>query len=160
MNTTPKLDMILAKQREHWGNVVSEMVDGQKRTHWCWYFLPNVPGLGASEQAKLFSVTPEEFIFFMGNKEYAGNIDALLFLVDNAYKKHRDITFVMGNNPVDVLKFNSFLTMYRLAYLHYTIFVPSETLRSILRVEPEFFSGERCERTIKVCHNSYCSNVN
>ena len=111
----PKLKMILEAQRKHWNNVVLELLNGQKETHWCWYFLPNVPGLGTSDTAKAFAVTPEEFAEFMLNNEYAGNIHTVMFLIDRAYRNSSvmSIQRVMGNNPVDVLKLKSFLTLYR-----------------------------------------------
>lgn len=60
-----KLLSILQNQREHWANVVSELMDGTKLTHWCWYFLPNVPGLGKSEESQYFAVTLDEFSRYM-----------------------------------------------------------------------------------------------
>lgn len=110
-----KLNRILQEQRMDWHWVVNELANGRKESHWCWYFFPNVPGLGQSDKAKSFAVTPEEFLFFMENGEYAGNISAIIYLVDRAVAeyKNRDLLYILGDNEVDVLKFRSFMTLVR-----------------------------------------------
>lgn len=126
--TNSKLQEILEQQRVHWNNVVLELLNGRKETHWCWYFLPNIPGLGTSEQSKHFAVTPDEFIEFMENSEYAGNIHTVMHLIDRAHRNHPslDILYVLGDNEVDVLKLKSFYTLYRQLYYYGLILTPPD----------------------------------
>ena len=114
-----KLKMILENQRIHWKNVVLELLNGRKETHWCWYFLPNVPGLGKSPESIRFAVTPKEFYLYMQNNEYAGNIFTVIHLIDQAYRRHpkMNLTEILANNPIDVLKWNSCLTLVRSMYI-------------------------------------------
>jgi uncharacterized protein (DUF1810 family) len=111
-----KLQSILNHQREHWGNVVSELIDGEKLTHWCWYFLPNVPGLGQSEQSQYFAVELNEFARYMENSEYRGNICTVIHLIDRAYRESDDMDLKHILGEVDALKFRSFLTLFRMYY--------------------------------------------
>jgi len=107
---------VMKMQRFHWKNVVTELINGQKETHWCWYFLPNVPGLGQSENAVRFAVSPEEFYNFMNYSEYAGNIFTVIHLIDRAYRKHHRFDMKMVLGEVDTLKWCSFMTLVREMY--------------------------------------------
>lgn len=131
----PKLKEILERQRTHLNNVVIELLNGRKETHWCWYFLPNIPGLGTSEQSKHFAVTPDEFIEFMDNSEYAGNIHTVMHLIDRAHRNHPslDILYVLGDNDVDVLKLKSFYTLYRHLYYNMELNPPYHTISELVK---------------------------
>lgn len=131
----PKLQEILEHQRVHWNNVVIELLNGRKETHWCWYFLPNIPGLGTSEQSKHFSVSPDEFIEFMDNSEYAGNIHTVMHLIDRAHRNHPslDILYVLGDNEVDVLKLKSFYALYRHLYYNMELQPPYYTIDALVK---------------------------
>lgn len=113
-----KLQNILGKQRKHWANVVSELMDGEKKTHWCWYFLPNIPGLGKSEKAQYYAVTAKELSRYMKNSEYRGNICTVIYLIDRAYRESAtmDLAEILGE--VDALKFRSCITLLWYYYLH------------------------------------------
>ena len=143
----PKLQEILENQRAHWNNVVLELLNGRKETHWCWYFLPNIPGLGTSEQSQKFAVTPDEFIEFMQNSEYAGNIHTVMHLIDRAHRNHPslDILYVMGDNEVDVLKLNSFYTLYRHLYYNMEVDPPYFMIRELVRHSDDVYGT--CEFT-------------
>lgn len=111
INEDTKLQSILDNQREHWSNVVIELMDGEKKTHWCWYFLPNIPGLGTSEESQYFAVTPLEFARYMKNSEYRGNVFTVVYLIDRAYRESCDMDLERILGKVDKLKFVSFLTL-------------------------------------------------
>src|ERR1700761_3486 len=38
-------------------NVLSELRDGRKRTHWMWFIFPQIAGLGSSEMACRFAIS-------------------------------------------------------------------------------------------------------
>lgn len=145
----PKLRKILENQRYHLPSVVSELINGRKETHWCWYFLPNVHGLGTSPQSQEFAVTPKEFVEFMNNPEYYGTIALIVLLVDRALKNHmvnktgKDILYVFGDNPIDVLKWNSFQTLLLLCSYHGRISLPKDVL-SVVRC------CTRCQHTVQL----------
>ena len=141
-----KLQKILEHQRHHLPNVVSEMINGRKETHWCWYFLPNVPGLGTSPQSQEFAVSPKEFAEFMKNPEYCGTVVATALLIDRAVKTQpdKDILYVLGDNPIDVLKWNSFQTLLLSSVYHGKITLPKDVFAFIR-------DCSRCEHTRNLC---------
>jgi len=141
------LNIILPKQREHWFDVVNELSNGRKESHWCWYFIPNVPGLGKSVNSKTFALTPIEFTKCMRNSEYAGNISAIIYMVHNEVSKNpgHDIVEVLGGDEVSRLKWCSFMTLVRLLYFRTVIDFTSKPIRDIVKA-----SGQRygtCEYT-------------
>lgn len=150
----PKLQEILENQRIHWNNVVLELLNGRKETHWCWYFLPNIPGLGTSEQSRKFAVTPDEFIEFMQNSEYAGNIHTVMHLIDRAHRTHPslDILYVMGDNEIDVLKLKSFYSLYRGVFYHGVMGVDSPVIDFL--DSSQYLYGQ-CEKTWALIEESF-----
>ena len=161
-----KLQSILRKQREHWENVTAELIDGRKKTHWCWYFLPNVPGLGTSDQAKAFAVTPEEFVEFMKNPEYAGNINTVLFLIHKSVSDLRThfnedfnaaILEVLGDNPVDVLKYISCITVIRSLVNTKMVTLKSNRVNIMFSDLEGMFPNAICEHTEDVLDDFYRS---
>lgn len=145
--TEQKLERILREQRMSWHDVVNELANGQKETHWCWYFFPNVPGLGQSDKAKSFAVTPEEFLRFLENTEYAGNISTVIYLVDRAVREHPgcDLLYVLGYNEVDVLKWRSFMTLIRVLWLRRELHFSSK-IASIIKHSDDMYGT--CRYTI------------
>lgn len=52
-----ELRRFLEAQRLVYANVVAELTDGRKRSHWMWFIFPQVDGLGASPMAKKFAIS-------------------------------------------------------------------------------------------------------
>jgi uncharacterized protein (DUF1810 family) len=143
-----QLNWILERQREQWFDVVNELANGRKETHWCWFFVPNVPGLGQSEMARAAAVTPEEFAECMENQEYAGYISAVIFLVDQAVRNNLRMSIfeVLGDNEVDVLKWTSFMTLVRALY-HREILTFSPNINEIIKWSQVKYGV--CEHTVQ-----------
>lgn len=153
------LNDILHNQRKHWANVVKELIDGKKETHWCWYFLPNVPGLGKSESAKYYALDPETFVeFFINSSEYRGNLISVINMIDLTYINLRDLEMILGE--VDALKHKSFMTL----------------LRTVRDSRPDLFNGLLpgpvdeavrmsdsdygvCEHTREAVQRAYCVDI-
>ncbi len=47
------LDRFLKAQSENYEEALAELRAGQKRTHWSWYVLPQIRGLGSSKSRAL-----------------------------------------------------------------------------------------------------------
>lgn len=105
------LDDILVNQRSHWAFVVKELINGRKESHWCWYFFPNVPGLGQSPESKYYALDPKTFEFFFNSTEYRGNLIALIHMIELEYEEESDLELILGK--VDALKYRSFMTLLR-----------------------------------------------
>jgi uncharacterized protein (DUF1810 family) len=52
----PDLIRFLDAQDEIYDQVVAELTDGSKRTHWMWFIFPQVAGLGRSAAAQHYSI--------------------------------------------------------------------------------------------------------
>jgi len=155
-NTVVTLEEILIKQREHWANVVTELLNGQKTTHWCWYFFPNVPGLGKSPEAQYFALEPDAFVeFFTTNSEYCGNILTVLALTDRAYRANKGLNLEAVLGEVDALKFKSFVTLVWNTYAtsSYDADILPHRVCKILRHSNEVYGT--CEHTGKYCREHF-----
>lgn len=58
MNSQPAYDLsrFLIAQKSVYANVVAELKNGRKQTHWMWYIFPQIIGLGYSRMAKHFAI--------------------------------------------------------------------------------------------------------
>jgi len=50
------LDRFLTAQNPVYDQVLTELSDGRKRTHWMWFIFPQIAGLGASETSRRFAI--------------------------------------------------------------------------------------------------------
>ena len=50
------LDRFTKAQERVYSDVLSELKDGRKRTHWMWFIFPQIDGLGFSSTAKLYAI--------------------------------------------------------------------------------------------------------
>lgn len=151
------LEVTLEAQRLHWGDFVSEMLKGKKETHWCWFMFPNVPGLGSSDNAKKYAVTPSQFVWMMQNsQEYCGNILAIIRMVDWAYRTHPSLDLEEILGEVDVLKFKSFLTLVRVPWFHGKFTLPP-IVEDIVRTSDKVYG--RCSHTVEQCKKDFNETV-
>lgn len=156
--TTATIEEILTNQRKHWGNVVYELLNAKKTTHWCWYFFPNVPGLGKSENAQHFALDPATFVdYFIGNAEYRGNLIATTMLVDQAYRNSNSLNLQDILGEVDVLKFRSFLTLAKSTLISYPFvytagYLPKPYWKLLIHA---YECYGICEYTSETCRNAY-----
>jgi uncharacterized protein (DUF1810 family) len=50
------LGRFLQAQEDDYGQALSEIASGRKRTHWMWYIFPQVDGLGSSSTARHYAI--------------------------------------------------------------------------------------------------------
>ncbi len=50
------LNRFTKAQERIYGNVLSELKGGRKRTHWMWFIFPQIEGLGRSETARFYAI--------------------------------------------------------------------------------------------------------
>ena len=58
--TTPGLERFLDAQAPAYDEVVNELRQGKKQTHWMWFIFPQVAGLGFSETARYYAIRSRE----------------------------------------------------------------------------------------------------
>ena len=54
------LNRFLAAQKECYAQVVSELKNGRKRTHWMWYIFPQIDGLAFSSMSRRYAIKNKE----------------------------------------------------------------------------------------------------
>ncbi len=97
-------------------NAISEIRNGLKVTHWIWYVLPQLRGLGGSARSKYYEISSlNEAIAYLDNpilKEHLEEITNLIF----AQLSNQKLEKLMGGN-LDAMKTISSLTLFELAGL-------------------------------------------
>ena len=54
------LERFVLAQEECYEDVLSELREGRKRTHWMWFVFPQLKGLGQSEYSEYFGLTGQD----------------------------------------------------------------------------------------------------
>ena len=54
------LNRFLKAQERDYAQALSEIREGQKRSHWIWYIFPQMRGLGHSYMSEFYGITDEE----------------------------------------------------------------------------------------------------
>ena len=57
MSDTFDLTRFVDAQRAVYPNVLEELRDGRKRSHWMWFVFPQLGGLGRSETARFYAIS-------------------------------------------------------------------------------------------------------
>lgn len=123
-------------QSSAYDQALAELRQGCKRTHWIWFVLPQLRGLGRSQFARLYGLTGrQEAVAYLAHPVLGPRLRACV----EALCAHRDRTAETMLGPVDALKFRSCLTLFEVA-------APGETLFPDALVQ--FHGGERCARTL------------
>ena len=131
---------IKAQERTH-ASALRELKNGYKSSHWSWWEIPQIIGLGITSTSREYAIKDMEEA-----KEYLGNdtlrmhllelCDALLSLDTN------DAEDVMGYP--DDLKLRSCMTLFREAD------PGCETFQAVL---DKFFDGQPDEKTLRILKN-------
>jgi uncharacterized protein (DUF1810 family) len=103
------LDRFVKAQSENYEEALAELRAGQKRTHWSWYVLPQIRGLGSSEMSVRYAISgaPEA-------KAYLSHrvLGARLLECVAAINAHQSLSAANILGPVDAQKFHSCATLF------------------------------------------------
>ena len=103
------LQRFVDAQESVYRNVVAELAQGRKRSHWMWFIFPQVAGLGFSAMAERFAITSrEEAVAYLGHNILGPRLLECTRLV--LAVKDRTIHDILGS-PDDV-KFRSSMTLF------------------------------------------------
>ncbi len=109
MNDPYNLQRFVDAQHAVYSNVVAELRQGKKRSHWMWFAFPQVVGLGFSPMAERFAITsPEEAIAYLGHEVLGPRLRECTRLVLDVKNKSAHDIF---GSPDD-LKFRSSMTLF------------------------------------------------
>lgn len=135
------LQRFLDAQNEDYRLALSEIRQGVKRSHWIWYIFPQIKGLGFSYNSEYYGISSLQEAKDYLNHELLGKrlieITASLLL-----HRGKNIEQIMGT--IDAVKLKSSMTLF-------DVVQPGSVFGEVL---DEFYSGERCRRTLEFIYIS------
>ena len=133
-----ELERFVAAQALDYERALAELQSGRKHTHWMWYVLPQLRGLGSSRASHQFGIsTLEEARAYLAQPLLGGRLRACV----EAILQHRETPIKNILGDVDALKYRSCLTLFHRAGGAPALFEAS--LQA-------FFRGEECRLTLKL----------
>jgi uncharacterized protein (DUF1810 family) len=136
-----EFEHFLETQNPVYQQVISELSQGKKRSHWMWFIFPQLEGLGYSSMAWKFAIhSLEQARRYTDHAVLGERLRECTRLV--ARVEHSDITEIFGFP--DNLKFHSCMTLFALA-------APEEKLFDSALAK--FFHGERDAKILAALTN-------
>ena len=116
---------------------LAELRDGRKRSHWIWFVLPQLAGLGRSAMAQRYGIADlDEARAYLADPVLRQRLEAVIGVIDEQLRKlGQSLEHLMGSG-LDAAKTVSSLTLYEAAGL--------DSAGALLDQ-----IGRRCERTLE-----------
>ena len=138
MTDNYNLDRFIKEHQRDYSTAYAELSQGRKRSHWSWWIIPQIVGLGMTATSHKYAIKSlDEAVAFLAHPYLGKNIreiaKVLLELESN------DATAIMGYP--DDLKLRSCMTLFAEA-------APNEEI--FQKVLDKFFNGEKDERTLEI----------
>ncbi len=124
--------------------VVEELTDGRKRTHWMWFIFPQLSGLGHSTMAQRYAIRNiDQARRYLADPILGNRLrNNVILMISHKDKSAHDIL----GSPDD-LKFRSCLTLFCEA-------ASDKADRSLFaEALNQFYSGEPDPRTLELLHS-------
>ena len=137
MSTAKFADFVQA-QNPIYSQVVSELTQGRKRSHWMWFIFPQIQGLGFSAMAQRYALDSLEQAQDYLQHEILG---PRLLQCAELLLPHTDKTSLEIFGRPDNLKLQSSLTLFALAAKEYKVF------EQLLQ---QFYAGEYDQQTLHI----------
>jgi len=132
------LQRFVDAQREIFGQVLRELREGRKQSHWMWYVFPQIKGLGSSPMAQRYAILSlDEARAYRGHPVLGGRLRECTQLVTAA--RGQSIEDILGYP--DNLKFHSSMTLFAHATNHDAVF--EDALRKYFRSEYDHLTMAR-----------------
>jgi uncharacterized protein (DUF1810 family) len=137
MNTDPyNLNRFISAQEGVFENVINELSNGRKQTHWMWFIFPQIDGLGFSSTTKYYAIkSGEETRHYLNHPVLGARLQQCAGLVLAVEGKSAHEIF---GSPDD-MKLKSSMTLFAWAGGPGSVFA---------RVLEKYFHGQQDERTI------------
>lgn len=132
------LQRFLNAQNQAYLTALSEIKNGKKESHWIWFILPQIQGLGQSENAQFYGIK---------NLEEAEQYLAHPILGENLIEITRELLLIEGKTALEVLgwpdnlKLQSSMTLFAKASGNHPIFQ---------QVLDRYFEGKMDMQTLKL----------
>lgn len=137
-----ELDMFIEAQDTVWADVLRELEQGQKTSHWMWFVFPQLAELGQSHMAQLYGIEDlEEATAYLKHPELRRRLtETAKLMLRHEDREARDI---LGG--IDAKKLRSSMTLFSSVPN-----APSE-FQAVLDA---FFNGNPCDRTLQILRTS------
>ncbi len=137
------LERFISAQNQYntYQTALRELLDGEKRSHWIWFILPQVKGLGISSHSQYYGLDGvEEAKAYLENTELSTRLRRVCEILIQWAGKGKSMEDLLGH--LDAMKAKSCITLFDLAS-------PDEFFGRTLE---ECFGGEKDIRTIQLCN--------
>lgn len=133
-----ELEMFVEAQDTVWTDVLRELKQGQKTSHWMWFVFPQLAELGQSHMAQLYGIEDlEEATTYLDHPELRHRLTQVSqLMLGHQGKAAGDI---LGS--VDAMKLRSSMTLFSS--------VPGAPAE-FKAVLDAFYGGETCSRTLEI----------
>ena len=133
-----EFDHFIEAQNRVYDQVIRELTEGQKRSHWMWYIFPQVSGLGFSEISNRYALgSLDEACRYLKHELLGARLRQCTQLVLDI--RNRTAEDIFG--PLDAMKFRSSMTLFSLCS-------PSRSLFD--SAIEKYFDGKKDPRTIEL----------
>lgn len=103
------LTRFIEAQAENYGEALAELRAGQKRTHWSWYVLPQIQGLGLSAMSVRYAISgAQEARAYLAHPVLGPRLRECV----SAINSHRGTSAADILGSVDAQKFHSCVTLF------------------------------------------------
>lgn len=138
MQKPSALDRFLAAQHDHYARALAELRRGRKQSHWMWFVLPQMRGLGRSDTAWEYGIASrEEAEAYLQHPLLGARLRECVAAI--SAHATRSAAEILG--PEDAVKFRSCLTLFE------TVAPAPADFGAPLK---QFYNDERCAQTLKL----------
>ena len=137
----PDLLRFIDAQAKVYGQVIAELSDGRKRSHWIWFIFPQLAGLGSSAMARHYGIRDlDQAKRYLANPILGSRLRQDVRLIMR--HKGRSASEILGSP--DDLKLRSCLTLFGQA-------ASDQSDRALFKAAlDQFYGGEPDQRTVEL----------
>ncbi len=142
MNINNTLNRFLEAQQNIYPQVVKELRNGKKTSHWMWFIFPQIEGLGHSPTAKYYSIkTIDEAKEYLIHPVLGKRLLECSNIIAGIENKTADEIF----GYPDTMKLRSCMTLFNFIAPEQKVFAD---------VLKKYFNGEEDEQTLSILKNA------
>ena len=126
---------------------LSEIAEGQKRSHWMWYIFPQIHSLGKSDIAQFYALKNiGECIDYLNNEYLYNNIYNIC--LELLKKEANDPIAIFG--AIDARKLQSSMTLFNYAFEENKGLLSNNLINIFAKVLDKYYQGFRDKLTLYI----------
>lgn len=144
MKTDFNISRFLSAQNlcDTYQTALQELLQGEKQSHWIWFILPQLKGLGFSDNAQYYGLDGiEEARLYLENQTLAKRLRQVCEIMIQWAEKSKSMNELLGY--IDAMKACSCLTLF-------DVVAPNSIFAEALQ---KCFHGKRDEKTLEILKN-------